>query len=193
MRIRIAGEERLIAADDAGLYRDALGCPPPGGLPSAFLADVPDALVKLVARYARTHGPFTSAELLERYRVDVSSALRELERSGELVRGELRPGGAGREWCDVEVLRRLRRASLAALRKEIEPVDERALSAFMPSWQGVDRWRSGSERRGGGVERLREVLVPLQGLALPVAVVGARRAACSHRLLFARLARQPVR
>ncbi|MGA9315297.1 MAG: DEAD/DEAH box helicase, partial [Solirubrobacteraceae bacterium] len=169
VRIRIAGDERLIAADDAGLYRDALGCPPPGGLPEVFLADVPDALVKLVGRYARTHGPFSSVEFLDRYRVDISSALREMESSGELVRGELRPGGAGREWCDIQVLRRLRRASLATLRKEIEPVDERALSAFMPSWQGVDRWRPGSERGGGGVERLREVLVPLQGLALPVA------------------------
>ncbi len=169
VRIRIAADERLIAADDAGLYRDALGCPPPAGLPEVFLADVPDALVELVRRYARTHGPFSSVEFLDRYRVDVSSALRELESSGELVRGELRPGGAGREWCDIQVLRRLRRASLAALRKEIEPVDEHALSAFMPSWQGVDRWRPGSERGGGGVERLREVLVPLQGLALPVA------------------------
>ena len=196
LRVRIAGEERLIAADDAGLYRDALGCPPPGGLPSVFLGDVPDALVALVARYARTHGPFTSAELHARYGVDVSSALRELERSGGLVRGELRPvgypsslsasGGAEndraaqageREWCDVTVLRRLRRASLAALRKEIEPVGPRALSAFMPSWQGVGRWRSGSATSGdgassraeGGVERLREALVPLQGLALPVA------------------------
>jgi ATP-dependent Lhr-like helicase len=170
VRMRIAGEERLIAADDAGLYRDALGAPPPGGLPSVFLDDVPDALAKLVARYARTHGPFTSAELFDRYGVDVSSALCELERSGELVRGELRPGGSEREWCDVAVLRSLRRASLAALRKEIEPVGPRALSAFMPSWQGVDRWRSGSEPRTGGVERLREVLMPLQGLALPVAV-----------------------
>jgi ATP-dependent Lhr-like helicase len=169
LRVRIAGGERLIAADDAGLYRDALGAPPPGGLPGAFIADVPDALGKLVLRYARTHGPFTSAELFDRYSVDASSVLRELERSGELVRGELRPGGSEREWCDVEVLRRLRRASLAALRKEIEPVGERALSAFMPSWQGVDRWRMGAELRGGGVERLREVLVPLQGLALPVA------------------------
>jgi ATP-dependent helicase Lhr and Lhr-like helicase len=193
VRVRIAGEERVIAADDAGMYRDAFGAVPPGGLPSAFLQDVPDALRKLVERYARTHGPFTSSDLHERYSVDASSALRELERSGELVRGELRPGGSEREWCDVDVLRRVRRASLAALRKEIEPVGERALTAFMPSWQGVGRWRSGSEpladrgsRRaprtphsggqvgyrspiGGGVERLREVLVPLQGLALPVA------------------------
>ncbi|HTD57614.1 MAG TPA: helicase-related protein, partial [Solirubrobacteraceae bacterium] len=179
VRVRFAGEERLIAADDAGLYRDALGVPPPGGLPEAFLADVPDALRRLAERYARTHGPFTTGELFERYRVDVSAVLRELERAGTLVRGELRPGGSDREWCDVEVLRRLRRASLATLRKEIEPVGERALTAFMPSWQGVGRWRAGSElpaERGprrspiaGGVERLREVLVPLQGLALPAA------------------------
>lgn len=168
VRVRVAGEERLIASDDAGLYRDALGVPPPAGLPEAFLADVPDALSRLLARWAATHGPFTTAELRERYGVDVSSALRELERAGVLAQGELRPSGADREWCDIEVLRRLRRASLASLRKEIEPVDEQALTAFMPSWQGVGRWRAGSGRRDG-VERLREVLVPLQGLALPVA------------------------
>ncbi len=168
VRVRIGGDERMIAADDAGLYRDALGVPPPGGLPAGFIADVPDALIKLAARYARTHGPFTTAEIRDRYGVDASAALRELERSGELVRGELRPGGSDREWCDVTILRRLRRASLAALRKEIEPVGERALTAFMPSWQGVNRWRQGSS--GAGVERLREVLVPLQGLPLPAAV-----------------------
>jgi ATP-dependent Lhr-like helicase len=175
VRVRIGGEERMISADDAGLYRDALGVSPPGGLVAAFIADVPDALVKLVARYARTHGPFTTAELHDRYGVDASAALRELERAGELLRGELRPGGSEREWCDAGVLRRLRRASLAALRQEIEPVDERALAAFMPSWQGVDRWRvdtgGAHQLRGaGGVERLREVLVPLQGLALPAGV-----------------------
>ncbi len=169
VRVRIAGEERLIASDDAGLYRDALGVPSPGGLAEVFLADVPDALARLIARWALTHGPFTTAELHERYGVDVSSVLRELERAGKLAQGELRPGGTDREWCDIEVLRRLRRATLASLRKEIEPVDERALTAFMPSWQGVGRWRAGSGRRDG-VERLREVLVPLQGLALPVAV-----------------------
>ena len=173
VRLRIRGQQRIIAADDAGLYRDAFGASPPGGLPAAFIADVPDALTKVVARYARTHGPFTTGELRERYGLDVAAVLREQEHSGELVQGELRPGGSEREWCHVEVLRRLRRASLAALRKEIEPVDTRALSAFMPSWQGVDRWRPGSPARGAvggaGVERLREVLIPLQGLALPVA------------------------
>ncbi len=168
VRLRIGGEPRWVAADDAGLYRDALGAVPPGGLPDAFTADVPDALCKLVARYARTHGPFTTDELRARYGVDPTAVLQALERDGEVVRGELRPGGrpGEPEWCDVEVLRRLRRASLAALRKEIEPADQRALAGFLPSWQGVDRHPAA----GAGIDRLREVLVPLQGLALPAQV-----------------------
>ena len=166
IRVRVGGHERYLAADEAGLYRDALGVMPPGGLPAAFIAEVPDALRELIARYARTHGPFGGEELSARYGVDAGAVLRELERDGALVRGELRPGGSERDWCDVEVLRRLRRASLAALRKEIEPAEERRLAAFLPSWQGVDR----HSRAGAGVDRLREVLVPLQGLALPVEV-----------------------
>jgi ATP-dependent Lhr-like helicase len=166
VRLRLGGEERWIAADEAGLYRDAVGAVPPGGLPEAFLSEVPDALRELVARWARVRGPFTSDELFVRYRIDTGAVLRELERSSELVRGELRPGGSQREWCDVEVLRRLRRASLAALRKEIEPADQRRLAAFLPAWQGIDRHRPA----GAGVERLREALVPLQGLALPVEI-----------------------
>ena len=162
--LRIGREQRYVAADDAGLYRDALGAVPPGGLPETFLAAVPDALAQLVARYARTHSPFTSAELHARYGVDVSAVLRELERSGTLARGEIAPGGSGVEWADVEVVRRLRRASLAALRKEIEPSAQSALAAFLPAWHGIDIHR-GSD---AGIERLREVLVPLQGLALPV-------------------------
>jgi ATP-dependent Lhr-like helicase len=162
VRMRIGGEERWIAAEDAGLYRDALGAVPPGGLPAAFLEDVEEPLVRLARRYARTHGPFTTRELSERYGVDLGPVPRELERAGDLVRGELRPGGSEREWCDPEVLRRLRRASLATLRKEVEPAEQRALARFLPEWQGVDRAPPG----GAGVDRLREQLVPLQGLAL---------------------------
>jgi ATP-dependent Lhr-like helicase len=166
VRLRVGGEERWVAAEDAGLYRDALGVVPPSGLPEVFLADVPDAMVRLVRRWARTHGPFEGTQLRERYGVDLTPVLEGLERGGELIRGELRPGGTRREWCDPEVLRRLRRASLAVLRKEIEPADQRALAAFLPSWQGVDR----HPPSGAGVDRLRDVLVPLQGLALPVDV-----------------------
>ena len=166
MRLRVGGEPRWIAAEDAGLYRDALGAVPPSGLPEVFLEDVPNAMERLVRRYARTHGPFEASALKERYGLDLTPVLAGLERAGELVRGELRPGGTRREWCDPEVLRRLRRASLAALRKEIEPADQRALARFMPSWQGVDR----HPPSGAGIDRLRDVLVPLQGLALPVDV-----------------------
>src|SRR4051812_38664438 len=162
VRLRLGGELRWIAAEDAGLFRDALGAVPPGGLPVAFLTDVPDALERLARRWARSHGPFEARALRDRYGLDLTPVLAVLERAGELVRGELRPGGTTREWCDPEVLRRLRRASLAALRAEIEPADQRALARFLPSWQGVDRHLAS----GAGIDRLREVLVPLQGLAL---------------------------
>ena len=139
-RIRVNGEERWIDAADAGLYRDALGCAPPGGLPAAFLEDVPDALSRLLVRFAATHGPFTTDDVRARYGIDASAALRELERDG--VAGPRRAAaraGREREWCDPEVLRRLRRASLAVLRKEIEPAEQRELARFLPAWQGVDR------------------------------------------------------
>ena len=158
----IGGEERWIASEDAALYRDAFGAVPPGGLPEAFLEEVDDPLTRLARRFARTHGPFTSRQLGERYAIDPGPVLRELESAGGLVRGELRPGGSEREWCDPEVLRRLRRASLATLRKEVEPAEQRALARFLPAWQGVD----GAPPGGAGVDRLREMLVPLQGVAL---------------------------
>jgi ATP-dependent Lhr-like helicase len=161
-RMRIGGEERWIAAEDAALYRDALGAVPPDGLPAAFLETVEEPLERLVRRFARTHGPFSTREICDRYTLDLGPVLRELERDGRLVRGELRPGGAEREWCDPDVLRRLRRASLAMLRKEVEPAEQRALARFLPAWQGVD----GAPPGGAGVDRLREVLVPLQGVAL---------------------------
>jgi ATP-dependent Lhr-like helicase len=159
IRIRVAGEERLAAAEDAGRYRDALGAMPPSGLPDAFLERVPDALLTLVQRYARGRGPFTTAQANDWFGLDVLPVLRELERDDRLVRGELRPGGSEREWCDPDVLRRLRRASLAALRREVEPAEQAALGRFLPGWHGIDRRAS-----------LREALIPLQGLALPVSL-----------------------
>jgi ATP-dependent helicase Lhr and Lhr-like helicase len=154
---RFAGEERLIAAEDAGRYRDAVGAMPPGGLPEAFLEGGSDSLRQLVLRFAKGRGPFTTAEANDRFGRDVERILQELERKEELVRGELRPGGTEREWCDPDVLRRLRRASLAALRREVEPAEQAALGRFLPSWHGIDRRAT-----------LREALVPLQALPLPV-------------------------
>ena len=166
VEMRVGGEQRWIASEDAGLYRDAFGAVPPGGLPAAFLDETADPFQRLVRRFARTHGPFTTRELHDRYVVDPMPVLRALEDDGGLVRGELRPGGSEREWCDTDVLRRLRRASLAALRKEVEPAEQQALARFLPSWQGVDTSPPG----GAGVDRLREVLVPLQGVTLAPAV-----------------------
>ena len=165
MRLTVAGEERWAAAEDAGLYRDALGLAPPPGLPASFLAEVTDPLRELARRYALTHGPFETDELGRRYGLGVGSALEVLtglERDGDLVRGELRPQGTQREWCDPGVLRRLRRASLAVLRREIEPVGPEVLARFVAAWQGIDRQGAA----GAGVERLRDLLAPLQGLAL---------------------------
>jgi ATP-dependent helicase Lhr and Lhr-like helicase len=159
IRVRLAGEERLVAAEDAGRYRDALGAMPPGGLPAAFLEGGEEPLRALVLRYARGRGPFTTAEASERFGLDAEPLLRALEREELLVRGELRPGGSEREWCDPDVLRRLRRASLAALRREVEPAEQAALARFLPSWHGIDRRAT-----------LREALVPLQGLPLPVSL-----------------------
>ncbi|HET9243740.1 MAG TPA: crosslink repair DNA glycosylase YcaQ family protein [Gaiella sp.] len=161
-RGRVGGADAVIAAEDAGLYRDAFGVMPPGGLPEAFLEAVDDALERVVLRYARAHGPFTTGELAARYAIEperLEALLAALEARDLLVRGELRPGGVEREWCDPEVLRRIRRASLAVLRREVEPAEQRALGRFLPTWHGIDRRAT-----------LREALVPLQGLPLPVSL-----------------------
>ncbi len=158
VRIRLAGGERLIAAEDAGRYRDALGAMPPSGLPDAYLDGGDDPLGWILRRFARGRGPFTTEEAARHFGLDparVETVLVGLD----LVRGELRPGGTEREWCDPDVLRRLRRASLAKLRKEVEPVGQGALGRFLPGWQGIDRQAT-----------LREALVPLQGVSLPVAL-----------------------
>ncbi|HEX2485116.1 MAG TPA: crosslink repair DNA glycosylase YcaQ family protein, partial [Myxococcota bacterium] len=162
VRVRVGGDERLIAAEDAGRYRDAVGAMPPSGLPDAFLEGGEEPLAGLLVRFARGRGPFTTAQAAQRFGLSAERAEEELgalERAGRLVRGELRPGGTEREWCEPDVLRRLRRASLAALRKEIEPSEQRALGVFLPAWHGVDRRAT-----------LREALVPLQGISLPVAL-----------------------
>ena len=163
----VAGEERFAAAEDASRVRDALGLALPPGLPQAFTDPVERPLVDLVARYARTHGPFLAQHVARRLGVRVAPvqlALESLEGEGRVVRGEFRPEGVEREWCDEDVLRTLRRRSLAVLRKEVEPVDGVALARFLPAWQGV-----GVPRRGP--EGLVEVLNALQGAALPASIV----------------------
>jgi ATP-dependent helicase Lhr and Lhr-like helicase len=163
LEVRLAGRRRLIAAEDAGLYRDGAGVSIPPGVPAAFLEPVPDALRRLVLRHARGHGPFTAAELRRRLGVDADAALHELAAEGALIEGGFRPGASGREWIEPDVLRRVRRRTLARLRRAVEPVEPESLARFLPGWQGIGR------DMGGGEPRLREVVSQLGGVALPVA------------------------
>ncbi len=172
-RARVAGEERWAAAEDAARFRDGVGAPVPAGLPEAFGAPVDRPLVDLVARYGRTHGPFHGEEVAERLglpRDAVELALKELDHEGRIVSGEFRPLSTEvhprREWCDADVLRRLRRRSLAVLRKEVEPVEPAALARFLPAWQGVGA-------RVAGVDRTLEAVEQLQGAALPASALEA--------------------
>jgi ATP-dependent Lhr-like helicase len=167
--VHVAGDERVAAAEDAARLRDALGVALPPGLPAAFTDPVPDPLGDLVARFARTHGPFLTGQVAARYGVGVDRVLPVLERleaDGRIVRGEFRPDGIEREWCDDDVLRQLRRRSLASLRREVEPVEGDALGRFLPGWQEV-----GSTRRG--LDAVVEAVGALQGLALPASVLEA--------------------
>ena len=179
IRIRVAGEDRYAAAEDAGRYREAVGAHVPPGLPNAFLewtagnpadpADPLGPLGSLLVRYARTHGPFTTADVAARFGVDgaiVDSCLLRRGDNGAVLQGEFRPNGSGKEWCDADVLRSLRQRSLAVLRKEIEPTATDALARFLPDWHGV-----GSAVVGGGVDRLYEVIGQLQGYALPASTL----------------------
>jgi ATP-dependent Lhr-like helicase len=165
--VGMAGEDRWANAEDAGRLRDALGCAIPVGLPGVFTDSVDAPLEGLVVRYGRTHGPFLDREVAGRLGIDVGRVrpvLDALVSEGRLVRGEFRPGGAEREWCDPDVLRQLRRRSLAVLRAEVEPVDGAALGRFLPPWQGV-----GLPRRG--VDGLVEAVSVLAGAPIPASVL----------------------
>jgi ATP-dependent helicase Lhr and Lhr-like helicase len=178
VRVRVAGEERWVAVEDAGRLRDALGTPLPVGIPDAFLEPLRDPIGDLVARYARTHVPFTTADVATRLGLGVAvvdQTLQRLAGSGRVVAGEYLPGGSGPEWCDAEVLRTLRRRSLAALRKEVEPVPVEALAAFLPGWQQVGGRLRGAEGVLRVAEQLQGAQVPasaLESLVLPARVQG---------------------
>ncbi|MEX2048783.1 MAG: DEAD/DEAH box helicase [Gemmatimonadota bacterium] len=167
IRIRVAGEGRVAAIEDAARLRDALGVSLPLGLPTAFTGETDRPLEGLIRRYARTHGPFVASEVAARLGASaerVQEALAFSEASDAVIRGEFRPGGSGREWCDPDVLRRLRRRSLALLRREVEPVDAAALARFLPVWQGADRPR-------GDVDSLADAIAKLQGTSVPASIL----------------------
>ncbi|WP_255249641.1 ATP-dependent helicase, partial [Streptomyces albidoflavus] len=168
IEVRIASVEHWAAIEDAGRLRDALGVALPVGVPEAFTEPVKDPLGDLLARYARTHGPFTAAGAAERFglgRAVTEGALERLGASGRVVQGEFHPAGVGQEWCDATVLRRLRRRSLAALRQELEPVEPTALARFLPPWQHL----GGQGLRG--LDGLVRAVEQLQGAAVPASAL----------------------
>jgi len=174
--MRIAGDERWVAIEDVGRYRDGVGASPPRGVPEAFLERVTGALDGLLARWARSHGPFLAPEPAARWGLPVGvveDALGRLAGAGTIVRGEFRPSGSEREWCDPEVLRMLRRRSLARLRREVEPVEAETLGRFLPAWQGVLPVGSDAAplRGSAALERLAEVVDQLSGVPIPASVL----------------------
>ncbi|MEE1798312.1 ATP-dependent helicase [Streptomyces sp. JV176] len=179
IKVRIAGADHWAAIEDAGRLRDALGTALPVGVPEAFTEPVKDPLGDLLARHARTHGPFTSSAAAERFGLGTAvtdGALQRLAASARVVQGEFHPSGIGQEWCDATVLRRLRRRSLAALRQELEPVAPAALATFLPQWQhlGGDSLR-GIDGLARAVEQVQGAPVPasaLEKLILPSRVAG---------------------
>lgn len=169
--VRIAGQEHWAAVEDAGRLRDALGTALPVGVPEAFTEPVRDPLGDLLARFARTHGPFTSATAAARFGLGAAvtdGALHRLAASGRVVQGEFHPAGIGQEWCDAAVLRRLRRRSLAALREELEPVPPAALAAFLPQWQHVAAPYPGTRSRAEGQRGAAHSLRGIDGLVRAV-------------------------
>ncbi len=185
LELRIAGEKRLIAAEDAARYRDGLGVPLPPGLAAALLEPVAQPVLELVRRYARTHGPFTLRAAADRFALDgavVEHALRLLAHEGRVLEGgflpqqlrpsaagvEFGPGGLNREWCDAEMLRLIRRKSLARLRREVEPVEQHTLARFLTHWQGLLTPRRSGH---GNLDGLLDAIESLQGAPLPASLV----------------------
>ncbi|WP_416393941.1 MULTISPECIES: DEAD/DEAH box helicase [unclassified Curtobacterium] len=163
-----AGATRWAVIEDASRLRDALGVPLPIGVPTAFVEPVADPLGDLVGRYSRSHGPFSAQDAAGRLGLGIAvvqDTLRRLVADRRVVEGEFRPDRQGAEWCDAEVLRRIRTKSLAALRHEVEPVAPDALARFLPAWQHV---RTGGARSGlRGIDGVLQVVDQLAGVALP--------------------------
>jgi len=171
LELRIAGEKRLIAAEDAARYRDALGIPLPPGIAASLLEPVAHPVLELVRRYARTHGPFTVREAAERFGLDAASvenALKQLVIDGRVLEGGFRPSGLHREWCDAEILRQIRRKSLARLRREVEPVEQHTLARFLSHWQDLI-----APRRVGPthLDALLDAIESLQGAPIPASLL----------------------
>ena len=156
------------AIEDAARLRDALGVVLPPGVPIEFCEPVTDPVGDLVHRFARTHGPFDTAALAHAIGLApavAELAMQRLAASGRVISGQFRPGGKGLEWCEPEVLRRIRRRSVARLRHEAEPVAGVAFAEFLLGWQQVAE--AGQSPNRGGADAVLAVIEQLAGVALP--------------------------
>lgn len=170
--VSFAGASWWVAIEDIGRLRDGVGVAVPVGVPASFTEAVADPLGELLGRYARTHAPFTTADVATRFGLGLRVAadvLGRLAADGRLVRGEFTTEAVGDQWCDAEVLRILRRRSLAALRAQVEPVSTAAYARFLPAWHGV---RTGSAANSG-VDGLAAVVDQLAGVPLPASAIEA--------------------
>ena len=168
LEVSYAGQRWWVAIEDIGRLRDAVGVAVPVGVPASFTEESADPLAELLSRYARTRGPFTTAEAADRFglgRRVAADVLVRMSLDTKLVRGEFTDSDESDQWCDTEVLRILRRRSLAALRAQVEPVSTRAYARFLPVWQQV------GTAAGSGVDGLATVIDQLAGVPLPASAV----------------------
>jgi ATP-dependent Lhr-like helicase len=168
--VKVAGEDRWIAIEDAARYRDALGASLPQGIPARFLEPMEDPLGDLLSRFMSCHGPVTANEVAARFGLGMAVAdkgLKDLAVRGRVVQGEFRPNGTEQEWIEIEVLRRLRRRSLAAFRKEVEPAPPEALGRFLPAWHNI----GGTRSRTADIDALLDAIETLQGARIPASVL----------------------
>ncbi|HKP41367.1 ATP-dependent helicase [Mycobacterium sp.] len=168
LAVSFAGETWWVAVEDIGLLRDGVGVAVPVGVPVAFTESVDDPLGELLGRYARTHGPFTTHDAAARFGLGLrvtADVLGRLAIDGRLVRGEFTSNVEGEQWCDADVLKILRRRSLAALRAQVEPVSTAAYARFLPAWQQV------GSTHNSGVDGLATVVDQLAGVPIPASAV----------------------
>lgn len=180
IEITVAQEKRFVAIEDAARYRDALGARLPKGIPAALLETTKEALIGLVARYARTHGPFRQDDVAKRFGIGIDPArtvIQTLVERGRIVEGEMLPGGSGMECCDVEILRILKRRSLAKWFAEVEPVSPETYARFLLEWHGINGPRRGAPALLAAIEQLQGAPVFVGALEkdiLPARVDGYR-------------------
>lgn len=117
-----------------------------------------EAFSQLIAQYARTHGPFTTQELVKRYNLpshQVKKELSLLKEEGILEQGSFLPGEE-EVWCNRDLFQEIWQRSRGVRRRSIQPQTQKEYSKFLATWHGV-----------GGGEDLATVLHRLQGLFLP--------------------------